>query len=306
MIKMVDSGTMELQIYHHLAECPDLYEAHNFPCVLPPTTIINSPDRISFVAMPMWGSSLCIPEFDRIQQVLTFIRCTLTGLAYLHDHRIAHRDIHETNILVNFYSYDEDPECFDQRLREHNQGPAARYAIFDFDLSLQLPRQTSLKDCRRPSEEGFTGNSTYRPCDVYQGESYYNPFAFDVGCLGNLFVYHFVEAIPAVPSLALLFAKMTTHRIDDRWTASEALAFVQDMEVELPSAVKQSCVTLKIDLDALDDPELYWSRLSPELQIAWQRHRVPPVSWNTRVLRWLITFEIGYAVVSSVRRFLHA
>lgn len=30
------------------------------------------------------------------------------------------------------------------------------------------------------------GQGIYHPPDVLQGERYYNPFPFDVGCLGNL------------------------------------------------------------------------------------------------------------------------
>ncbi|KAJ8454678.1 hypothetical protein ONZ51_g12893 [Trametes cubensis] len=281
-VKMIDKGTPEDQIYRYLAGCKELYDSCTFK----------------------WGAGYRITDFNTLRAILTFIRCTLTGLTFLHDHRIAHRDIHETNILLNWYCRDIQKASCTERLRAHYQSSSALYALFDFDLSLHLPPTTSLKDCLRPASEAFIGRSDYHPTDIYQGEPYYNPFAFDVACLGNLFSYYFAEAIPANPFLAALFSRMTTHIIDDRFTAAEALAFVREIEGELPPDVLDSAVTLRPDCDVLDHPERYWSRLHPDDQIKWQAHRPPPLTWTTRVLRRISTTELGCRVVPFVRRSL--
>ncbi|KAH9895166.1 hypothetical protein C8Q73DRAFT_644721 [Cubamyces lactineus] len=303
-VKMIDKGTPEDQIYRYLAGCKELYDSRTFQCVLPPIAIIGSPYKFAFAAMPMWGAEYRITDFDTLRAILIFIRCTLIGLAFLHDHRIAHRDIHESNILLNWYCRDVQKASCTKCLRAHYQSSSALYALFDFDLSLHLPPSTSLKDCLRPASEAFIGRSDYHPTDIYQGEPYYNPFAFDVACLGNLFSFYFAEAIPSSPFLAALFSRMTTHVIDDRFTAAEALAFVHEIEGALPPDVLDSAVNLKPDCDVLDHPERYWSRLHPDDQIKWQSHRPPPLSWTTRIMRWISTTELGCRIVPFVRRSL--
>lgn len=61
-----------------------------------------------------------------------------------------------------------------------------RYAIFDFNLSILMPPDTSIESCRLPHQETFYG-AYCQPPDVSQGEYEYNPFAFDIGSLGILF-----------------------------------------------------------------------------------------------------------------------
>ena len=97
---------------------------------------------------------------------------------------------------------------------------------------------------------------------------------------------------------------MTTHVINDRFTAAEALAFFSDIEAQVPSGVLDSSITLKLDYGPLDDPDLYWLRLSPDDRIKWRSHRTPKLSWSTRVLRWLNTTRIGWKTIPFVRRWL--
>lgn len=65
-----------------------------------------------------------------------------------------------------------------------------RYAWFDFGYSILLPATTPLNKCRLP----YTGThygAWDGPHDVKQGEYDYNPFAYDVGCVGRSFCAHF-------------------------------------------------------------------------------------------------------------------
>jgi hypothetical protein len=62
-----------------------------------------------------------------------------------------------------------------------------RYCYIDFDISMVLP-----KDVRRlPSDYAFAGQLWMHPKDIYAGEHDYDPYAFDVACLGILFAYEF-------------------------------------------------------------------------------------------------------------------
>ena len=57
------------------------------------------------------------------------------------------------------------------------------YCLIDFDVSLILP-----KDVRRlPSTFAFYGHLFFQPPDIQAGEIDYDPYAFDVACLGNVF-----------------------------------------------------------------------------------------------------------------------
>ena len=69
------------------------------------------------------------------------------------------------------------------------------FCLSDFDCAVQLPPGISLKDYRLPSIEGTIGTPMYHPADLHLAERDYNPFAFDVGCLGMLFLYHFTVSL---------------------------------------------------------------------------------------------------------------
>ena len=60
------------------------------------------------------------------------------------------------------------------------------YALIDFDLSLLFPSTCTPAELRLPYNMSWHGGSN-QPKDTAQGELDYDPFAFDVGCLGVLF-----------------------------------------------------------------------------------------------------------------------
>lgn len=93
-------------------------------------------------------------------------------------------------MVVNCYRLDYDIKKFQGDLCEHRSKGDVVYAFMDYDQSIQLPPDISLKHCRRPSDEACVGSDLYKPLDVWLGEPHYNPFAFDVGMLGNLFRVH--------------------------------------------------------------------------------------------------------------------
>ncbi|OSD06695.1 hypothetical protein PYCCODRAFT_1382512 [Trametes coccinea BRFM310] len=308
VVKLVDKGSMEDKILRTLTEYPEMYDSSAFPNVLPPTAIIESPYEFNMVATPMWGSECNLLEIETVRDVLTFMRCTLTGLNFLHDKRIVHRDIHETNIATSWYCYSADSNHFSQSLRERRRADSVTYALYDFDCALQLPPETSLKDCRRPPMETTIGKPDYHPPDTWQGEVDYNPFAFDVACLGNLFVCYFANIVTTVPFLALLFAKMATLSAHERFSAAEALQFLREIEKGLTSDTLNSSVTVQEQrvYDLSDYPDLYWSQLDPELQRQWRSYRPPALSRVDRLLRRVCETATGWKFVMFVRRCLRA
>ncbi len=94
-------------------------------------------------------------------------------------------------MVINRYRVDHDRDLLKEDLRQHRVGDEVFYALMDYDQSIQLPQECSLRNCRRPASESTFGAEIYRPEDCASGEPTYNPFAFDVAMLGNVFRFHF-------------------------------------------------------------------------------------------------------------------
>ncbi|KAI1794199.1 hypothetical protein LXA43DRAFT_164645 [Ganoderma leucocontextum] len=305
MLKLVDNDSSQHRIFQTLPQQKSLFtDMRTFPGVLPPIAIIDTPHKYSIVTMPLWGTPLYITDMQDVRQVLTFIRCLLEGLSFLHANRIAHRDICESNMVVNCYRPDRDVQQFRNNLCEHRGGFDVVYAFMDYDQSIQLPPDVSVKDCRRPSDEACMGSDLYKPEDVCLGEPQYNPFAFDVAMLGNLFRVHLSGAVSMVPALPALFDGMTTHVVTPRFSAQEALDFFMGNIESLSQDVLDAPVTLRIDYETMFDPEVYWSKLAPHLQADWSRFRMPPLPRSWHVLNWLIQVPGSGSIIYFVRRAL--
>ena len=107
--------------------------------------------------------------------------------------------------------------------------------------------------------------------------------------------------VPAVPALAALFDRMTTHVIHDRFTAEEAYQFFQTTTAHLPDDVRKTPVRTDVCFDAMKDAGVYWSRLSASDQMIWGRHRTPPRPWWMWVLGRIMRYDYGSRLVSLVR-----
>ncbi|KAI0359430.1 hypothetical protein OH77DRAFT_1395217, partial [Trametes cingulata] len=275
VIKIMKKGSTEESVNRYLLVNAHSFSAEKFPCVLPPVAVLHSPHDFSFLVMPRWSSIPALMDnLVTVKQALTFIRCLLTGLAFLHEQRIAHRDINTSNVLINCYSPALEEYDTADIVREHiHTSDEVAYCLFDFDLSVQLPLETDIRSARRPSLEAFRGAPAFHPSDVWCGPPTYNPFAFDVACLGNLLLYHFACLIPIVPSMAPLFARMTTHAVEQRFTALEALGFYRTHLEGLPDEVTRRRVVLKDSFDPLEDPDKYWQLLGPEDEARWHEYR---------------------------------
>ncbi|KAI0769790.1 kinase-like domain-containing protein [Trametes elegans] len=306
-LKLIGKDSVECDTNKYLLDLDELHGADTFPCVMPPVAVLDTPHDFSFLAMPLWTDNLeIVHNFGAVCDILRFIECTLTGLSFLHDHRVAHRDISDHNMLVNCYCPDVDASGTKEVIQQHiRENKSVTYCLFDFSMSIRFPSDTNIRTACRPSTEAWNGSPKYHPSDYWRGKPTYNPFAFDVACLGNVFLYFFSHAIPTVPALAPLFARMTTWDADQRFTAQEALRFYHDHLANLPELTLATELLIIPGFNTAENPDLFWQLLPVGEQKRWERHRVPPKPWGHKLLEWIATFEYGWDFLYAIRNTLH-
>ncbi len=90
--------------------------------------------------------------------------------------------------MSKFYTLGERGEpAFMNRLVQHGRSSRILYCLIDFNMSVQLPLNTPLRECRLVTKDHIFSYSPFRPLDLNYGEYDYDPFAYDVACLGNMF-----------------------------------------------------------------------------------------------------------------------
>ncbi|KAF9563628.1 hypothetical protein CPC08DRAFT_632647, partial [Agrocybe pediades] len=313
-IKIVRLETDEYRIYEFLKDQPlETLEAN---CVLPILDILPI-NGFAFVVMPRWGSFIMSPPPATVGQVLQMMRdmlkvrplrvcqaCMQAGLAFLHEHNIIHGDINISNFMTDDFRDDCHTANWPLRFRRRREG-RARYAIYDFDLSRKVPQEINRRDYWVWTEPKYTWGTFNVTEDYAQGELEYNPFITDVGSLGVTFSDYFHHMIPELPILAPFLDMLTTHKLQRRFTAFEALAFFEDFYGNLSEE----------QLNRRSPPRKYsglwyyehdrWASVPPHLAKKWAIYREPPLSWKTKLLRRLFEYEwMYYPRVILVRKFL--
>ncbi|KAF9560143.1 hypothetical protein CPC08DRAFT_690409 [Agrocybe pediades] len=302
-IKLVRLNTDEHRIYEFLKEQPvDLLKEN---CVLPVLDILPIKD-FCFVVMPRWGCGIISPKHRTIKQVLQVMHDALKGLAFLHQHNIIHGDIKVDNFLEDDFRDSFDSPDTRLRVRRRAAG-LTRYAIFDFDRSRKIPQEIDRRNYWVSVQSQYAWGTFNVTMDYAQGELEYNPFITEVGSLGAMFSQSFQHVIPHLPDLAPFIDMLTTHKLHQRFTASEALEFFENFYADLSEE------ELAKELNVWNDvphPQPYydcdrWASVPPHLARKWAIYREPPLSLRTRLLRKLFQHKwLYYPKVILVRQFL--
>ncbi|KAI0355663.1 hypothetical protein OH77DRAFT_1495940 [Trametes cingulata] len=283
VFKLTNTDSEEYRIYQHLLHLAGSSAPRQCSGVLQPVAILDTPYNFSFVAMPRWGP------------IASLTKLTSVGQA----------DIHQNNMLINCYNPDvymgEDIAAV---LADFRTTKEAHYNLFDFNISLRFPPDTSLVACRRPAHEASWGAPVYHPPDVSLGAAEYNPFAFDVACLGNLFRAYFSSVIPVIPLLPPLFNRMTTHVISERFTAREAADFLDSTIAQVSEATLGKALTVFPEWECCANTDIYWSRTSPGFRARWEQYRTPERSWVVWVIDRITDFPIAWRALCFIRRTL--
>ncbi|KAF8526663.1 kinase-like domain-containing protein [Hysterangium stoloniferum] len=300
VIKFVKGGSDHYRVFRFLYDCKEEAESH---CIVPILDFLKY-DEDWFVVMPRWGRNPLMPWFSTVREVITFMHSVLRAVEFLHRNLIVHRDVACKNILINHFAgiFGNEAPGTRRILREQNK---SLYALCDFDCSMMFSPTSKPEECRLPSDMSF--QILALPFDTSQGELDYDPFTFEM--LKHKQVHFFnQDSIPIVPLLAPLFDRMITSKLEERFTATEALAFLENLQSQLTPEQLNSEAP-KVDHDCCVgpwDPDLSarWSELPADFVREWSSYRAPSPSLWTRILRMTVSFSWGFYANQAVRRFI--
>ncbi|KAF8510461.1 kinase-like domain-containing protein [Hysterangium stoloniferum] len=301
VIKFVKGGSDHYRVFRFLYDRKVEAESH---CIVPILDFLKY-DEDWFVVMPRWGRNPLMPWFSTVREMLIFIHSVLRAVEYLHRNLIVHRDVACKNILVNHFAgiFDDEAPSTRRILREQNK---SLYSLCDFDCSVMFSSTSNPAERRLPSYMSFQMMAL--PHDTCQGELDYDPFAFEVACVGIMLSSPNQDSIPIVPILAPFFDRMITSKLEDRFTATEALAFFEKLQARLtpeqlnsePPKVHRGIYPAPWDSDL----SARWSELPVDFVREWSLYRAPPPSLWTRILRMTTSFSWGFYANQTIRRFI--
>ncbi|KAJ2934077.1 hypothetical protein H1R20_g2981, partial [Candolleomyces eurysporus] len=187
----------ELSIVEFLMEEPRKSDPKNHS--LPLIEVLQPAEEPTekILVMPLcreWDS----PGFETIGEVIDFIRQLLEGVQFLHDNRIAHRDLKSGNIMMDTSLYTQSFHPLDQDRSVDAQSDVhakytrterrPRYYIIDYGLARRY------EEGEMPPMEvtGIFGSDFTVPEFESQDEPH-NPFPIDIYCLGNVIWNHVLD-----------------------------------------------------------------------------------------------------------------
>ncbi|PFH47061.1 hypothetical protein AMATHDRAFT_68490 [Amanita thiersii Skay4041] len=300
VIKLVATGTQEFNILSFLKEATNITSS-SFSSVMPVLDILNEGEWTFFV-MPRWHIFGGVLPDGTVEHALNFAHCMLKGLSLLHTNNIAHKDIASHNILVNYLWAGRDADAKDIAFHRDlcSQG-RNEYAIFDFDRAIKLPSYIDRSQYRLPIQYSFEGSHLGPAFECVLAPIDYNPFTYDVFCMGRLLCYELQYITELAPLLAPLLDMMLTPNEKKRFTAEQALEFFE----KLRSEMSQEELKRQIPGDLPATPAWHkfdrWRNLPRRFVETWSCYRQYPPSLPQRLLRKLCTYDRGWNLVYNMR-----
>ncbi|EJF56261.1 hypothetical protein DICSQDRAFT_183909 [Dichomitus squalens LYAD-421 SS1] len=164
------------------------------------------------------------PDFGTIDEVMDFIRQSLDGLRFLHDCRVAHRDIAAANVMMDSRSLypeghhpvriDYAPDGIVDARPLSRSECNVRYYYIDFGLS------TLFEEGKPPLVLGRTGRDKEIP--ELSNEVPYDAYRADVFALGNLYYKEFISRYHGLELIQPLVSMMKWKDPAQRPTADAA------------------------------------------------------------------------------------
>ncbi|TEB23480.1 other/AgaK1 protein kinase [Coprinellus micaceus] len=201
ILKLVESAQSpeEVDILGYFSQAPISSDPRNHICPL--LDILRRPEDEgqTIVVLPVLRP-YDNPDFDTIGEALDFLRQILEGFTFLHEHRVAHRDVRSENLMLDptgmypakFFVWTPNMKAdysgpIQPRYMRTERGP--KYYIIDFGFSKQFNSE-ELPPSEIPmaaSDPTIPELNDPKPCD---------PFPIDVYTVGNLILTDFIEGKP--------------------------------------------------------------------------------------------------------------
>ncbi|TFK83401.1 hypothetical protein K466DRAFT_498538 [Polyporus arcularius HHB13444] len=200
--------------------------------------VLQSPIyKVAFLVMPYLMRVHDI-KFATVGEVMECFRQIFEGLSFIHSHRVAHRDFHIFNVMMDPMplisevphpvrrrkSYVDPERKIKRYIRTVHP---VRYYIIDFGLSMEFsPGEPHVApiimggDHSLPELKNFPGD-----CD---------PFYVDIYTLGNLIREHFMQTSRSLSFMKPLVDQMTREEPDGRLTIEQAVQQFEQLLGSLP------------------------------------------------------------------------
>ena len=104
--------------------------------------------------------------------------------------------------------------------------------------------------------------------------------------------------------LAPLFDKMTTSVISQRFTAEDALNFLERAVSQLSDEERSSTFILDQNSMRLGRTGTYWALLTPLFRTSWKEYQSPSTHWGKRILHYVTDWDLVWHVMCFVRKHL--
>ncbi|KAI0700983.1 kinase-like domain-containing protein [Cerioporus squamosus] len=230
-IKSLPNDTDEIRIAQFLSSIRD---PRNH-CV-PVLDVFEDPFDPEFSLLVMPYLRQCNdPPLTNVGEVIDLLDQMLEGLAFLHEHRIAHRDIAVQNVMMDARPlYPEGyhpvrqnytPDAMYRISPLSRTDRPVRYYYIDFGLSVQFPPGAA------PYVVGDVGRDTDVP--ELSDTIPYNPFKVDVFALANLFYKEFYQQYNSMDFMTELLVPMRQPQPEARPTIEEALSRWKEIKANL-------------------------------------------------------------------------
>ncbi|KZV97293.1 kinase-like protein [Exidia glandulosa HHB12029] len=250
VVKIIKPGNPELDILRYLSSNAVQADSRNptLPIIEafsvdPADPLYNDGygDGAMYIVLPLvrdWR----LPSFVTAAEALDFMQQLLESLVFLHEHKIAHRDIRDDNILQDPSPLFPDSQMQMNPMNNRALGfpylfpePAItadakrRYLLIDYGNSVIMHEGTQVTPVQGeiPAPEMLKDDSLWEVDET----KLYDPFKADVYALGTVFLRHFGRVLPELIDVWIQMRKTDPAQ---RPSAAESLRIFANACEKLP------------------------------------------------------------------------
>ncbi|OSD01161.1 hypothetical protein PYCCODRAFT_1413086 [Trametes coccinea BRFM310] len=243
-IKIVSNKDQELHVAQFLSSFKDKDKNH---CVEVLDVLGDplDPER-SLMVMP-YLRPFNDPELITVGDVIDFVGQMLDGLSFMHEHRVAHRDIAPPNIMMDArplypsghhpVKMDYTPDAVYDAIPLSRADHPVKYYYVDFGISVHFPENSStmvVGDVGRDDEVPELSNTVP-----------YDAFKVDIYALGNLFDKEFEQRYHRLEFLRPLIDSMKQKQPEMRLSAADLVILFQQILKTVNTAAWRWRLSLK-------------------------------------------------------------